>query len=186
MDTVLHESPLGMLRLTEQGGALTGIGLAASGGSTEQVPLPEPARSALLREACAQLDAYFEGRLTVFDLPLDLKGTEFQMRIWAVLRSIPYGHTLTYGETAAFAGSSGASRAAGGACHRNPVLIVVPCHRVVGAGGILGGFGAGLPAKRFLLAHEGLLLEKGGGVVRRPASGMPGCKRAGLFPIGRA
>ena len=105
-------------------------------------------------EAVRQLDAYFAGELTEFDLPLHLVGTPFQLRVWEELRRIPYGETRTYGELAEALGSPGASRAVGLANGKNPIGIVVPCHRVIGAGGGLTGYGGGLDRKQRLLAFE--------------------------------
>ncbi|WP_306326628.1 methylated-DNA--[protein]-cysteine S-methyltransferase [Streptomyces venezuelae] len=105
-------------------------------------------------EAIRQLDAYFAGELTDFDLPLHLVGTDFQLRVWAELRRIPYGETRTYGELAELLGSPGASRAVGLANGKNPVSVIVPCHRVIGAGGGLTGYGGGLDRKQRLLAFE--------------------------------
>ncbi|MEU7022604.1 methylated-DNA--[protein]-cysteine S-methyltransferase [Streptomyces sp. NPDC046203] len=105
-------------------------------------------------EAVRQLDAYFAGELTEFDLPLHLVGTPFQLRVWEQLRLIPYGETRTYGELAEALGNPAASRAVGLANGKNPVGIVVPCHRVIGAGGSLTGYGGGLDRKRRLLAFE--------------------------------
>ena len=107
-------------------------------------------------DVAAQLAAYFAGELTSFDLPLDLsRGTPFQQRVWAELLQVPYGRTTSYGAVAAGLGMvPGASRAVGLANGRNPVSVVVPCHRVVGASGDLTGYGGGLERKRWLLAHE--------------------------------
>jgi methylated-DNA-[protein]-cysteine S-methyltransferase len=107
-----------------------------------------------LREAVAQLRAYFAAELREFDLPLDMVGTEFQKRVWDQLRRIPYGETRSYSNVAHTIGAPKAVRAVGAANGRNPVPIVVPCHRVIGAGGSLTGFGGGLPMKRFLLDLE--------------------------------
>jgi len=111
----------------------------------------------LLAEAAAQLEAYFEGKLRRFDLPLDLGGTNFQRRVWAELLTIPYGETRTYAGVAASIGHPSATRAVGVANGQNPVAIIVPCHRVVRTGGGLGGYGGGHDAKRALLD-----LERGG------------------------
>ncbi|QOW22668.1 methylated-DNA--[protein]-cysteine S-methyltransferase [Novilysobacter avium] len=102
-----------------------------------------------------QLDEYFAGRRTGFDLPLSPQGTLFQRDIWAALAQIPYGQTVTYGDVASRAGHPGAVRAVGAAVGRNPVPIVVPCHRVVGTDGSMTGFSGGLPVKRQLLVLEG-------------------------------
>lgn len=101
-----------------------------------------------------QLDEYFAGIRTDFDLPLHPAGTTFQVRVWAALRTIPYGETASYAEVAAAIGSPGAFRAVGRANGQNPIPIVVPCHRVIGAQGDLTGYGGGLDAKRWLLSHE--------------------------------
>ncbi|MFJ5137265.1 methylated-DNA--[protein]-cysteine S-methyltransferase [Streptomyces sp. NPDC088707] len=105
-------------------------------------------------EAIRQLDAYFAGELTAFDMPLNLNGTPFQLRVWEGLLRIPYGETRTYGELAEELGNPAASRAVGLANGKNPVSIIVPCHRVVGAGGSLTGYGGGLDRKQRLLAFE--------------------------------
>ncbi len=101
-----------------------------------------------------QLDEYFAGERRAFDLPLAGVGTAFQQRVWAALLDIPYGETASYGKVAAAIGSLSASRAVGLANGRNPISIIVPCHRVIGADGSLTGYGGGLDAKRWLLAHE--------------------------------
>ncbi len=114
---------------------------------------------AVLDEAAAQLEAYFAGELTAFDLPYDLKGTEFQRHCWLALATIPYGRTVSYGEQARRLGlGPDTARAVGAANGRNPLPVVLPCHRVIGADGSLTGFGGGLDVKRFLLEHEGALL----------------------------
>jgi methylated-DNA-[protein]-cysteine S-methyltransferase len=110
--------------------------------------------AAVLADAAAQLKAYFAGQLTSFDLPVAPEGTGFQRTVWAGLRRIPYGETISYGELASRIGQPTASRAVGLANGRNPVAIIVPCHRVVGADGSLTGYGGGLDRKRFLLALE--------------------------------
>jgi methylated-DNA-[protein]-cysteine S-methyltransferase len=101
-----------------------------------------------------QLDEYFAGHRTDFDLPLHPSGTPFQQRVWAALRTIPYGETASYGEVAAAIGNPSAFRAVGAANGQNPISIVVPCHRVIGSHGALTGYGGGLDAKRWLLSHE--------------------------------
>jgi methylated-DNA-[protein]-cysteine S-methyltransferase len=118
--------------------------------------------SRVLDEAARQLEAYFDGDLVAFDLPLELHGTDFQRRCWLALATIPYGQTVSYGEQARRLGlGSDAARAVGAANGQNPLPIVLPCHRVVGADGSLTGFGGGLHVKRFLLEHEGALLPLG-------------------------
>lgn len=117
---------------------------------------------AALEFARTQLDEYFAGARTEFDLPIRLHGTRFQVEVWEQLRKIPYGETISYGELAKRVDRPEAARAVGAANGQNPVAIVVPCHRVIGADGSLTGFGGGLPWKRWLLAREqpqGILLE---------------------------
>jgi methylated-DNA-[protein]-cysteine S-methyltransferase len=114
-----------------------------------------------LDAAAVQLDEYFAGDREAFDLALDPVGTEFQLRAWAELRQIPYGATISYGEQARRMGDSKAGRAVGAANGRNPLSVVVPCHRVVGAGGKLTGFGGGLTAKAWLLDHERSVVSGG-------------------------
>jgi methylated-DNA-[protein]-cysteine S-methyltransferase len=118
----------------------------------------DKAPSPVLKEATRQLERYFAKKLKRFDLPLAARGTDFQKRVWAMMREIPYGETATYGGMA-MALSSG-PRPIGMACARNPIPIIVPCHRVLGSGGKEGGFsgGRGLPTKRQLLALEGVVL----------------------------
>jgi methylated-DNA-[protein]-cysteine S-methyltransferase len=106
------------------------------------------------KEVIRQLDAYFEGKLKDFDLPLVLDGTEFQLLVWNNLRKIPYGETVSYGQLARRIGSPDAARAVGLANGSNPIPIIIPCHRVIGSNGDLTGFGGGLPVKKQLLALE--------------------------------
>lgn len=111
----------------------------------------------VIERATQQLDAYFAGQLTEFDLPLVYSGTDFQQQVMHALRTIPYGKTCSYGELAKQLGRAGAARAVGSANRRNPLPIIVPCHRVIGASGELTGFAGGLEIKRQLLAIEGAL-----------------------------
>jgi methylated-DNA-[protein]-cysteine S-methyltransferase len=124
----------------------------------ERVPLDHDAlrteHSEILDVAVTQLDEYFAGTRTEFDVPLDPLGSPFQRDVWAVLRTIPYGETITYGQQAARLGDPNKARAVGAANGRNPLSIVVPCHRVIGATGKLTGFAGGLDTKAWLLAHE--------------------------------
>lgn len=115
---------------------------------------PIKTSSPLLQEAAAQLLAYLDGRLFHFDLPLSLKGTPFQRQVWQELQKIPYGKTRSYGELAADLGDRNKARAVGAAAGANPVGIIVPCHRLIGASGALTGFGGGLEMKKTLLALE--------------------------------
>ena len=117
-----------------------------------------PARD-IVEAAVAQLEAYFARRATRFDLPLDLRGTPFQLEVWEALRGVPWGTTVSYGELARRIGRPGASRAVGAANGANPIPIVIPCHRVITSRGRLGGYSSGLERKRILLALEGVTLE---------------------------
>jgi methylated-DNA-[protein]-cysteine S-methyltransferase len=114
-------------------------------------------RNPLLMEAARQLQAYFAGQLREFQLPLDMQGTDFQKRVWGQVGAIPYGETRSYGQIATAIGSPRAVRAVGAANGANPVPIVVPCHRVIGANGKLVGYGGGLAMKKRLLELEGAL-----------------------------
>jgi methylated-DNA-[protein]-cysteine S-methyltransferase len=114
----------------------------------------DPEAKEVLERAVEQLEEYFAGERTEFDLPLDPKGTDFQLQVWQVLRTIPYGQTISYGEQARRLGDVNKSRAVGAANGRNPLSIIVPCHRVIGADGSLTGFGGGLENKAWLLDHE--------------------------------
>lgn len=118
--------------------------------------------SPVLDDATRQIGSYFDGDLVAFDLPLELNGTDFQRQCWLALATIPYGRTVSYGEQARRLGlGSDKARAVGAANGSNPLPIVLPCHRVIGADGSLTGFGGGLHVKRFLLEHEGALLPLG-------------------------
>ena len=147
------DSPLGPLTLRADDGVLSGLYLPEQrrGPAPETLGDRDDDGLPAVRE---QLAAYFDGELTVFDLPLDLRGTEFQRRVWSELRTIPYGQTRTYGELAASLGTPSASRAVGLANGRNPISIVVPCHRVVGTNGSLTGYAGGVERKRALLDLE--------------------------------
>src|SRR5437762_405142 len=118
--------------------------------------IPHGTGQTVLREALVLAD-HFAGTRTTFDLPLDAGGTAFERRVWDALRTIPYGRTLSYSELARRLGDPRATRAVGAANGKNPIPIIVPCHRVIGANGALTGFGGGLDRKRWLLEHEGAL-----------------------------
>jgi methylated-DNA-[protein]-cysteine S-methyltransferase len=159
------ESPLGRLILASDGTALTGLYLpvhkhgpeqSASWQRDDDLPVFAAARR--------QLHAYFEGGLKEFDLPLAPEGTAFQKRVWKQLEQIPFGKTISYGELARRIGNPNASRAVGLANGRNPISIVVPCHRVIGADGSLTGYGGGVERKDILLRHEAEV------ATRRPAA----------------
>lgn len=147
------DSPLGKLRLDARHDALCALHLPTAD-EPDRFPDRVPGRGGVLAEAARQLRAYFAGKLQAFDLPLDGGGTEFQRGVWRALVSIPYAATCSYGDIARRIGSPTASRAVGAANGKNPLAIVVPCHRVIGASGALTGYGGGVPAKRWLLAHE--------------------------------
>jgi methylated-DNA-[protein]-cysteine S-methyltransferase len=159
-------SPVGPLTIVAAGGKITGLYMDAQrhAPEPESFGLPADPAEEPFAAAAAQLRAYFDGGLTEFDLPLSPVGTEFQRRVWAGLRAIPYGETVSYGELASRLGSPAASRAVGLANGKNPIAIVVPCHRVIGADGSLTGYGGGLDRKQFLLA-----LERGSLQGTRPA-----------------
>jgi O-6-methylguanine DNA methyltransferase len=117
----------------------------------------EASPSDLTQACCEQLEAYFEGRLTTFSVPLNPSGTAFQQQVWRQLQTIPYGHTISYGDIADGIGKPTASRAVGMANGKNPLTIIVPCHRVIGSNGKLTGYAGGLTRKQFLLALEGAI-----------------------------
>ena len=150
------ESPIGRLLLTSDGSALTGLYMEPSRKAQSTDGWIEDSAVPPLSAAVRQLTEYFAGTRREFDLPLRLQGTAFQQRVWRELTEIPYGETWSYGELAKRIDKPSASRAVGLANGRNPISILVPCHRVIGADGSLTGYGGGLDRKRWLLAHEGL------------------------------
>ncbi|MFC4565888.1 methylated-DNA--[protein]-cysteine S-methyltransferase [Nocardiopsis mangrovi] len=152
----LIDSPVGPLTLVASATGLTGLYMEDQRHRPPQEAFGDraPATTPVFATAAEQLTAYFAGAPAGFDLPLDLHGTPFQRRVWAGLLTIPYGETITYGHLAEEIGSPGASRAVGLANGKNPIGIIVPCHRVVGSAGSLTGYGGGLDRKRFLLALE--------------------------------
>jgi methylated-DNA-[protein]-cysteine S-methyltransferase len=144
-------SPLGPLHLCARGDQLTALLLP-----TSEPPAEERTRTTdVLATAADQLREYFAGHRRDFDLPLAPQGTGFQQLVWTALLAIPFGQTRSYGQIAAAIGRPAASRAVGAANGSNPIAIIIPCHRVIGSSGKLTGYGGGLPAKRWLLAHEG-------------------------------
>ena len=157
-------SPVGELRVISNGSALTGLYMmdaegrressVAANGKSKSTSLGERRDADLLRSVRDQIAAWFAGELREFDLELSPSGTPFQLRVWEELRRIPYGDTINYGELAARIGAPKAVRAVGAANGRNPISIIVPCHRVIGANGTLTGYGGGLDRKRILLDHE--------------------------------
>lgn len=150
------QSDIGELMLVTDGSALTGLYFADSGHLPAECKLwAKNDQQPILQMTARQLEEYFAGKLTRFSIPLRLKGTRFQEKIWQEIARIPYGQTITYSELAGRAGIPQSIRAAGTATGRNPISIIVPCHRVVGKNGDLCGFAGGLERKRFLLALEG-------------------------------
>lgn len=151
------ESPIGELTIIASDDAVVAIMFGnepVPSQATLDVVDVEPGEHAVVDEAARQLDEYFEGERLEFDLPLEPRGTPFQLDAWMALRAIPYGETISYGEQARRLGDRNKSRAVGAANGKNPIPIVVPCHRVVGANGHLTGFGGGIEVKAWLLDHE--------------------------------
>ena len=148
------ESPVGRLRLIESGESLVGIWFESGRDAARNPATMLNKPSGLLVRVRCQLEEYFAGLRREFDLPLSPAGTDFQLRVWRRLIQIPYGETTTYGALAADLGNPNASRAVGLANGSNPIPIVIPCHRVIGADGTLTGFGGGLPVKSALLELE--------------------------------
>lgn len=152
-------SPIGELLLTSDGEALTGLHME----SHAHWPGKQPDwrwDQGHFRETLAQLQAYFAGELRTFSLTLRAAGTAFQQKVWTALNDIPYGVTISYAELARRIGQPTAMRAVGLANGRNPLSIIVPCHRVIGASGALTGYGGGVDRKRWLLRHEGVALRE--------------------------
>lgn len=143
----VYPFPFGRLKIGYQGDAVTLL-------ARTDEPAGDEGRTPLTDLAFRQIMEYLEGRRREFDFPYLLRGTQFQRKVWQALCDIPYGETRTYGEIAAAVGSPGAARAVGMANHRNPILIAVPCHRVIGADGSLTGYGGGLDMKKALLQLE--------------------------------
>lgn len=153
------ESPVGQLLIAGDGEALHFISFPNGREASQPRPGWRPAAAPFV-EARRQLAAYFGQELREFDLPIHLSGSPFQNRAWRYLATIPYGETRSYGQMAADLGDLKASRAVGTANGSNPLPIILPCHRVIGADGTLTGFGGGLPTKRFLLRLEGVITQE--------------------------
>ena len=149
MQMMTMRSPIGTLCLCAEDDRLVGLYLP-----DRPAPTGPRQRSAVLTRAAAQLDEYFAGERRDFDLPLAPSGTAFQTEVWHALARIPFGVTCSYGDLARSIGRPSASRAVGAANGANPIAIILPCHRVIGADGTLTGYGGGLPMKRWLLDHE--------------------------------
>lgn len=150
----IYTFPFGRLKIGYEGGAVTLL-------KRTEEPARAEGRTELTDLAFGQITEYLEGRRREFDFPCRLRGTEFQQKVWRALRAIPYGETRTYGEIAAAVGNPKAARAVGMANHQNPVLIAVPCHRVIGADGSLVGYGSGLDMKEALLRLEKETVQRG-------------------------
>ena len=147
-------SPIGDLLIEAKGDRLSGLHMLRGTSDPRLAAAGDDARDAFMDGVREQLEAYFCGRSRGFEVPLLQDGTPFQRKVWAELSKVPYGETISYAELARRVGSPGASRAVGGANGRNPIAIVVPCHRVIAADGRLGGFGGGCDRKLWLLQHE--------------------------------
>lgn len=154
--TTCIDSPVGALQLIASPKGLCGVYFNGRGRHEEGLKrgMADGQDHPVLIKAARQLGEYFAGRRTQFDLPLDMQGTVFQIKAWKVLQGIPYAATISYREQAARMGDAKKARAVGAANGRNPISIIVPCHRVIGATGALVGFGGGLKTKSFLLEHE--------------------------------
>lgn len=148
MDVISFDTPFGRMGLAEEGGSIVHLYLP-----NEAIP-ESGSGSPLLTEGKMQLCDYCAGRRTVFTLPLAPEGTAFRRLVWSTLLDIPYGETITYGTLAVRVGNPKAVRAVGQANHHNPIPILIPCHRVIGAGGVLTGYGGGVALKERLLALE--------------------------------
>jgi methylated-DNA-[protein]-cysteine S-methyltransferase len=147
----VYESPIGKLTLASNGEALTQLEFEDPRYALTQHPRGD---DKILRQARKELDAYFAGKLKDFTVPVAPQGTEFQKKAWKALQKIPYGTTRSYGQQAKVVGNPSASRAVGAANGRNPIAVIIPCHRVIGSNGSLTGFGGGMKRKQFLLDLE--------------------------------
>jgi methylated-DNA-[protein]-cysteine S-methyltransferase len=164
------DTPLGRIRLARTPRGLAGAWFDGQRHHPGTLPARDDAADPLLREAAAQLRAYFAGERARFELPIDLLGTPFQRRVWQALLEIDSGATLSYGAIAARIGAPTAARAVGAAVGRNPISVIVPCHRVLGNGGALTGYAGGLPRKVALLELERANLRRSAGTRQAPAT----------------
>jgi methylated-DNA-[protein]-cysteine S-methyltransferase len=146
-----YDYPIGKVGIAEEDGAISRVFFS---GKKKTLPGFDTAETPLIKKAAAQLAEYFKGKRRAFDLPLALHGTDFQISVWKALQTIPAGETRSYKDIAALIGNPKAVRAVGMANNRNPVVIIVPCHRVIGSDGSLTGYGGGLPTKQYLLNLE--------------------------------
>ena len=149
-------SPLGPLTVLASDNGVHAIAFEGERAEQAKINFPRAVNHPIIN-AVEQLAMYFDGTLQVFNLPLDLRGTDFQKSVWKLLLQIPFGETRTYGDLARTLGNAGASQAVGAANGKNPVAIVVPCHRVIGASGHLTGYAGGMEKKKILLTHEGAI-----------------------------
>jgi methylated-DNA-[protein]-cysteine S-methyltransferase len=145
-----YDTKIGRIEIEENGEAITKIDYVQN----DIEELADRKETELIKEAIKQLNEYFQGKRSIFDLPLAPEGTEFQKKVWNALKEIPFGETKSYGEIAKIIGNEKASRAVGMANNKNPIMIVIPCHRVIGANGKLVGYAAGLEVKENLLSLE--------------------------------
>lgn len=149
-----YETPVGILEIEENGSGITKVHFSSEEERNSLIEKPELKETALIKKAAKQLKEYFAGKRKLFELPLEPEGTEFQKKVWDALLKIPYGETRSYGQIAEQIGNKKASRAVGMANNKNPIAIIVPCHRVVGANGSLTGYAGGLNIKDILLNLE--------------------------------
>ena len=150
METIHYQSPIGCLKIVADKQAIVGLQLIDESPKNEK-----QVESEILQMTCKQLDEYFQGKRKIFDLPLSAQGTAFQQKVWEELQRIPYGKTISYAQLAQAVNHPKACRAAGSANGKNPIAIIIPCHRVINAGGGLGGYAYGLKVKKQLLELEG-------------------------------
>ena len=169
MNTCLYHSPIGILQIREADGKITNLcmhqedSILLPGINQRQEPdvqrTSEPC-SELLQEACRQLDEYFQGKRKNFELPLSYSGTPFQESVWRALQNIPYGETRSYEDIAVKIGNPKAVRAVGQANNRNPILLLIPCHRVIHKNGDISGFACGIETKKYLLDLESVFFTE--------------------------
>lgn len=152
--TSLLQSELGTFVLQGDDQGITRIVLPGSRSRPKETVRVTPGQADLLEEAAKQITEFINGERTIFNLPLSISGTDFQMRVWDIIKHIPFGHTVSYSEIGQQLGNKKKARAVGGAANANPVPLVIPCHRVIGADGNLTGFAGGLKMKKRLLALE--------------------------------
>lgn len=150
MEKFYYKSPIGILEIVAEN--MTVVSLSLADAITENW-----SKSIWSKNIKSQLDEYFAGKRQKFDIKINPKGTEFQKRVWRELIKIPYGHTTNYSDIACKIGNPKASRAVGNACHRNPIMIIIPCHRVLSKNDTLGGFAYGIETKKALLSLEKFL-----------------------------